>query len=395
MWFYLVLMCLAIGLSIPLLVVGFELLIALLRPSLSLNDETDEDIQGCYKILMPAHNEANIIGNTLSALIHQGVAADSIVVVADNCTDSTAEIAGNLGVIVMERFNKQERGKGFALDYGLDFLKENESLDVLIILDADCEMSIKSIIKSVNSVVLNDQPVQMTNLMRVVRHTSLSQRVAGFAWLVKNKIRPIAVNKLGFPVTLTGTGMAFPWHVISDINIAHGNIVEDMQLGIDCTLKGYPPVFCEQAIVFSDFPEQADAEKTQRTRWEHGHILTIVQQLPILCQQAILRRDWHLFALALDIGVPPLALLVMLCLLGLLICGVLGYLSANYVAFFVLLASFLFFAITFLATWWQVGRDYLTVKELCNIPVYIFSKLSIYTAFLFNRQTDWVRTDRK
>ena len=56
-------------------------------------------------------------------------------------------------------------------------------------------------------------PLQALYLMRNNTIDSLTRHVAGFAWLVKNKLRPIAMQALGLPITLTGTGMAFPWQV--------------------------------------------------------------------------------------------------------------------------------------------------------------------------------------
>ncbi|OQK17043.1 hypothetical protein AU255_03860 [Methyloprofundus sedimenti] len=380
--------------SVPLVVIGFELLLALLHKESI--DELDDNIgiNSAYTILMPAHNEASIIAITLGKLLKQKALAKSIVVVADNCTDKTAEIAQRLGVTVLERFNNKQKGKGFALDYGLNYLKTTQPPEVLIILDADCEIDSHSLKYLFKKCIQQSTPFQSLYLMRQGRNASLKQRVAGFAWLVKNKLRPIAVNKLGLAVTLTGTGMAFPWSVIADINIAHGNIVEDMQLGIDCTLKGFAPVFCEQAIVYSDFPEQSEAETTQRTRWEHGHLMTITQQVPKLMKQALIRRDWRLLGLALDIGVPPLALLVMLSLFGLVFFAGMAHFMGHYAAFFMFSSSFIFFSSMIMLTWWRYGRDYLTLQELCSIPVYIVSKLSIYVSFIFKRQKTWVRTSR-
>jgi glycosyltransferase involved in cell wall biosynthesis len=377
-------------------VIGFELLITLLNcksPSLILNDSV---VLPTMKILMPAHNEAEIIAKTLSALVEQGVKASDIVVVADNCTDITAEIAGNLGAKVLERSNDELRGKGFALDHGLQNIKTDIFPDVVVILDADCEIDANSLKILVNGCYKQQRPLQALYLMRNNKEDSLARRVAGFAWLVKNKVRPIAVNKLTLPVTLTGTGMAFPWKVITDINVAHGNIVEDMQLGIDCTLVGFPPMLCEQAIVYSDFPEQgSEAEDTQRIRWEHGHLITIIQQVPKLITLAIIRKDWRLFGLALDIGVPPLSLLVLLSVMGLLFFAIYSYLVASYTAFLVLFISFSFFTIMLVIAWWNFGREYLTLKELSTFPVYVVSKIFIYIMFLFKRQKSWIRTSRK
>ena len=384
----------AIIFTIPLLVIGFELLITLFHRNVIAIDQVAAELQGTYRILMPAHNEAGVIGKTISSLLQQSVPADSILIVADNCTDATAKIAMELGVTVLDRVDDAKRGKGYALDYGINYLKENVQPDVVIILDADCEVDANSLSLLEADCLKKKCPVQALYLMRHSASVSLKQRVAGFAWLVKNKVRPIAVNKLGLSVTLTGTGMAFPWHVIADVNVAHGNIVEDMQLGIDCTLNGFAPVFCEEAVVYSDFPEQVEAEKTQRTRWEHGHLATIIQQVPKLVKEAIIRRDWRLLGLALDIGVPPLSLLVMISLVLGILLSVFSFMTGMSVALFVFLTGFLFFTGLLIVTWWRYGREYLTIKELCSIPVYIVSKLSVYTTFIFNRQKSWVKTSR-
>ena len=395
MWIDVVLVCVAVVLSIPLLVISIELLLTLLKNKTIALSSSDLIALVSYKIVMPAHNEASIIDNTLSLLIGQGVLAENIIVVADNCNDDTAKIASNLGVIVLERFNDEQRGKGFALDHGLQYLKKHKAPDVVIILDADCEINDDSLNLLVEGCYRQKTPLQALYLMRNNATDSLTRHVAGFAWLVKNKLRPIAMQALGLPITLTGTGMAFPWQVIADIKVAHGNIVEDMQLGIDCTLAGFPPKFCIDAVVYSDFPEHAEAENTQRTRWEHGHLMTIIQQVPMLCKQAVIRKDWRLLGLALDLAVPPLSLLVLLSMVGLFLFTIFSYITGGYDALVLLLTSFIFFSVTLVITWWKFGRDYLTLKELCSIPIYVISKISVYIAFIFKRQKSWVRTSRK
>lgn len=378
-------------------------------------------------ILIPAHNEAAVIANTLRRLIDQfsdsprarllrdhsepsaqksdmdtarlgnaGIVKGTpkIVVVADNCTDNTAEIARRFNVAVLERTDAVCRGKGYALDFGLQYLKSQPEFDVLIVLDADCEVKPFALEALTYRCLALGLPVQALYMMRLPEAPSLKQRIAGFAWLVKNKIRPLALSQLNLPVILTGTGMAFPRHLIDQLNLAHGHIVEDMQLGIDLMLKGYPPRLCQDAEVWSYFPEQPAAQKTQRTRWEHGHLMTIIEQAPRLVKQAILSRNWKLVALALDIAVPPLALLVLIAL------GGIGFLSIIYAVtnallpVALLLASFVFFACAILAVWWREGRSLLSFADLCAVPVYIVSKLTVYFTFIVRRQQSWVRTAR-
>ena len=123
--------------------------------------------------------------------------------------------------------------------------------------------------------------------------------------------------------------------------------------------------------------------------------MTITQQVPLLIKQAIVKKDWRLLGLALDLSVPPLALLVMLSMVGLLLLTAGSYMAGSYGSFLILFTSVLFFAVTLTAMWWKEGQDYLTPKEMCSIPRYIFSKLSIYVAFIFNPQKSWVKTARK
>lgn len=382
--------------SIPLVVLGTECLVTLLFDPKSFPCPGSLENAISYKILIPAHNEADIIVNTLAKLIAQlpDSNPESIIVVADNCTDSTANTARSLGVTVLERHDTNQRGKGFALDFGIQYLRSHTHPDVVVIMDADCETTKTAFISLINTVAKLNLPAQMVYLMRVVENANIKQKVAGFAWLLKNKIRLLAMNKLGLPVTLTGTGMAFPWQALEIVKVGHGNIVEDMQLGIDCAINGFPPALCPNAVVYSDFPEQSSAELSQRTRWEHGHLQTILQQVPVLVKESWRRKNWRLFALALDIGVPPLSLLVMIALSGLITVLPLSWLTANPTAFFTLLLSFFYFAAILSCIWWRYGQDYLSAKELSGIPFYVISKLSIYIAFIFKRQKEWVRTKR-
>lgn len=390
------LLLMAIFISIPLIVVSTECLITLVL-GFKTPSPQDQLMPGVsYKILMPAHNEAAVIGKTLKKLISELPDADpkNILLVADNCADSTAEIARSLKVTVLERNDTSKRGKGFALDYGIQHLSKHNPPAVLVIIDADCETTKSSLATLINLVFTENKPAQMTNIMRTVKNASIKQKIAGFAWLLKNKIRPFSMYSMGMPVALTGTGMALPWTLLNIVQIGHGNIVEDMQLGIDCAINGYLPLFCLDAEIKSDFPEQSSAELSQRTRWEHGHLQTILQQVPALIKESWRQKNVRLLAFALDIGVPPLSLLVLISVSGLAFLAVCLLITDASFAFLILLLSFLYFTAMLTLVWQRFGQDYLSASELAGIPNYVFSKLSIYFSFLVKRQKEWVRTDR-
>jgi hypothetical protein len=99
--------------------------------------------------------------------------------------------------------------------------------------------------------------------------------------------------------------------------------------------------------------------------------------------------------MALDLGVPPLALLAgVLALAWLLAVG--GWLLGG-TALVAIVASALvaLFLVTILAAWSVQGRDLVRLSELLAVPWYILAKLPMYVRFIVRRQRDWVRTDRK
>ena len=168
------------------------------------------------------------------------------------------------------------------MDFGLQFLARNNPPDVLIIIDADCQVSPDCLNILARQAQNTNRPVQALYLMHAPENKSLTQAIAEFAWLVKNQVRPLGLKRLGLPCQLMGTGMAFPWAVIDRADLAHGDMVEDMKLGIDLALQGYAPLFCPDTLVSSEFPSSEQVSDKQRTRWEHGHMATILIESPRL-----------------------------------------------------------------------------------------------------------------
>lgn len=345
-------------------------------------------------VLMPAHDEATVIAQTVASVREHLRPQDRLLVVADNCTDATAEAARAAGAEVVERTDQVLRGKGYALAHGLAHLEQRPP-QVVLVVDADCRLAAGTLQRLAAHAWKMQRPVQGLYLMQAAAGSSLKLRVAAFAWALRNHLRALGYKCLGLPCQLMGSGMAFPWPLVQQVSFATGHIVEDLKLGLTFAAKGKAPYFCPEAVVLSDFPNNEQGAQSQRQRWEHGHLTVLLQDAPRYVLQALLQRKLGLLALALDMSVPPLALLTALCgvyvlvgaavarqtevvwplLLGLVACGAL------------LLAVVL--------GWVLVGRTWVRGHELLLVPLYILRKLPLYVGFVFKRQVAWVKTRRE
>jgi cellulose synthase/poly-beta-1,6-N-acetylglucosamine synthase-like glycosyltransferase len=345
-------------------------------------------------ILVPAHNEAEGIIATINSIRPQLNPGDRLLIVADNCTDKTATVAVENGAEAIERHDLSNRGKGYALDFGIKFLAQNPP-HIVVIVDADCIVQENALQKLATYSAHHNKPVQSLYLMLSPNGASLKSKIAEFAWTVKNLVRARGYAKLGLPCPLMGSGMAFPWAVIAQANLANGNIVEDLKLGIDLCKSGNAPLYYEDALVTSYFPNTAEGQAVQRTRWEHGHLSMILSQAPQLFLQGILQGNKKLLAMGLDLCVPPLALLVVMLMSFWIIAGLASLAGSGSIALLISTSSILQLIVAILLAWRGWGRHIIPVTTLLLVPVYVLSKIPHYFSFIFKRQKKWIRTDRK
>jgi cellulose synthase/poly-beta-1,6-N-acetylglucosamine synthase-like glycosyltransferase len=344
-------------------------------------------------ILIPAHNEEGGVAATIASVLPQLQEGDRVLVVADNCSDNTAGAATRAGAEVCERFNESQRGKGYALDFGVRSLTDNPP-EVMIIVDADCIVTEHAIDRLARTALCSGRPVQALYLMRAPKDSGPMKKIAEFAWIVKNLVRPLGFARLGLPCQLMGSGMAFPWTIISSASLANGHIVEDMKLGMDLAETGTPPLFCPHAMVYSTFPASTAGTNSQRTRWEHGHLSMIINQAPKLLVQGICKSRLGMVVLALDLCVPPLALLTLLVLVLFSCAALFGMVSG--VLMPMGFATLILFALgmAILMSWWRYGREILSASNLAMAFFYMFWKIPLYLRFFVNRQVEWVRSKR-
>ncbi|MDZ7842665.1 MAG: glycosyltransferase family 2 protein [Gammaproteobacteria bacterium] len=344
-------------------------------------------------VLVPAHNESTVIVTTLKTLRSQLLAGDRLLVVADNCSDDTATLARTTGAEVIERSDSQLRGKGYALDFGVRHLA-GDAPEVLIIVDADCQVGEGAIERLVLCCIQSGRPTQALYLMHAPEGSGLKVRIAEFAWCVKNLLRPTGWVRLGWPCQLMGSGMAFIWRDLALIDLASGHLVEDLKMGLDFCRNGKPPLFCPDARVSSYFPRSEEGLSSQRTRWEHGHLGVILSDAPKLLVESLGQRNWKLLGMTLDLLVPPLALLTLAAVAAFVLSWLLFGLSELLAPALIASVGVVLLGLTILLAWARCGREIISFMSLLYAPFYAAKKISLYLGFLLKRQVDWVRSKR-
>ena len=388
------LVALAIFLAIPVAVFVVEVIAAVaLRPrELTI---PDREFSESVAVLVPAHNESVGILPTLADIKPQLRARDHLVVVADNCTDDTAAVAAAAGGEVVTRNDSSRKGKGYALAWGLRHLSSAPP-NVVIVIDADCNVPNGTIEQLRRAVAITARPVQALSGVTRPDKSSNNLQVAEFAWLVKNLVRPCGLRNIGLPCQLMGTAMAFPWDIIRLADLASGSLVEDLKLGLDLALAGHPALFHPFPGVTSRFASTAQGTKSQRLRWEQGSIATARTSALPLVLEGITRRNVGLLALGFDVAVPPLSLLSLLLTAMLVVSGLATMLGASSVALLITIASTLAFMLGVFLSWLGYGRDILPLRSILSIPSYLISKFPMYWRIFFSKSAvEWIRTDRR
>lgn len=345
-------------------------------------------------VIIPAHNESSGVVPTIEDIRPQLGHRDRLIVVADNCTDDTAAIARRVGAEVLVRNNLQQTGKGYALGWAIDHLKDDPP-DFVFFVDADCRVQSDAIARLSEVCNSLQRPVQASNLMHSAANSPINHSLAEFAFLLRNRVRPLGLKNLNLPVQLMGTGMIFPWDLIRSAPLASGHLVEDLKLGLELAEQSKAPYFYPAVGVTSEFPVTAKGTDNQRQRWVQGHIGMILNNVPRLLFQSVARRDLGLLALTLDLLIPPLSLLVILAFVMLVATSIAAVLGLSSASLLIAVFNVIAFSVAVVLAWVKFGRDVLPGRFILSIGPLLLRRVRLYGGMLLGRAaSQWIRTDR-
>ncbi len=225
-----------------------------------------------FTIVVPAHNEEITLPAALNSLAALDYPAElmRVCVVADNCTDGTASVARAAGAVCVERSDPDQRGKGFALAFGLDRVLKDAS-DAVLVLDADCELN-RGALRALDATFAAGADAAQA----AVRSRNADDGPAGFVAAVGAAFDDATAagwDRLGFSVPLRGTGMAFRWSVLTRVPWTAFGAVEDAEYDARLKAAGVRVRYCGGAEVACDAPPSVADLCRQRRRWRGAGLL--------------------------------------------------------------------------------------------------------------------------
>jgi cellulose synthase/poly-beta-1,6-N-acetylglucosamine synthase-like glycosyltransferase len=368
---------------------AIEVLAGLGRPRAEAQESSSSAV-----VVVPAHDEEAVIGEALVLLKEALGEHMRILVVADNCEDSTARRARSAGVEVIERTDLNRRGKGYALAHAAEYLRSDPP-SVLVVMDADCRIDAGSLSALVGCASRSGRPSQAINLLRPDRKASALLQLSTFGFMLKNLVRQRGLQRLASRAHLTGTGMAIPYEIFRASDRVHSSIVEDLALGLELAEAGRAPMLVTGANVWSD-PSTEEGTLTQRRRWEGGFLATALRQAPREIRRGILGGEPGSILSGLDLMIPPLALFAIVNLAALAVSATFTFaLGLDWWPVLSLLGVLAVAFVAILLAWLREGREFISLGVLVRLPLYVIWKIPMYLALARRgAPSEWLRTGR-
>jgi len=345
-----------------------------------------------FAILIPAHNEVTVIGRVLASVGRQQYAADRFetFVVADACSDGTAEVAQAAGAIVHVRHDETRRGKGHAVEWLLERVREHGEHDAYVVLDADSIVDADMLARFDARLAAGSLVIQARyGVLNADASPIAALRAAALASL--HYLRPLGRAALGLSVGLKGNGMCFAARVLEAHGWTSHGLAEDVELHLSLVASGTRVDFAPEIQVRADMPVTLRAARTQNLRWERGRLATVRRLVVPLIARGIARRDVRMVDAGIEQLVPPLSAAVGVSLALACASAVAGATTALVLA--TLAASG--FVVHVLAGLVATRAPLRAYGALALAPGYVAWKLALYGRALITPATQpWVRTPR-
>ncbi|HHJ13867.1 MAG TPA: glycosyltransferase [Gammaproteobacteria bacterium] len=349
-----------------------------------------------FAVVIPAHNEEQLIEGLIRSIQAADYPADhvDIHVIADNCSDDTADIAREAGAICHERDMPDLPGKPYALDWLFQRL-EHSRYDAYTIIDADTVIDAGYLRAMDRSVREGRQAIQGYFGVMNPDENWLT-RLSILPGILRYVMQCPGKERLGLSCPLAGNGMCFHVDIIRRLGWNAYSIAENWEYYAILTFEGVCVFHEPGAIIYSQVANSLKEGRVQRMRWMRGRIDTLKRYAPRLLRETLRKRDFRYADVVMELLRPSHSMLF------LAVCGWLLLVSVG-VAWFGLSVGWLYWAlglflaqVAFFMSGLFIQRAPLkTWLALAWVPVYLVWKLLVSARSLLSlSDRRWVKTRR-
>lgn len=347
-----------------------------------------------FIVIVPAHNEEKVIGRTLESLKKLSYPAGlfRIIVLADNCEDSTVEIARASGVEWMERKDRANPGKGQALEWAFSALLKKNRPDAFLIIDADTV---------VDATLLQVMDTRLKKGARVVQayydvlepasSPMASLTFMGFA--ISRNLKYRGRSRLGLGANLLGNGMCISREIIEKFGWRAFSISEDLEYQIQLLLNGIPVEFAHEVRVYGEMPSNIRTYHSQRSRWDIGKYKLRNRYVPMLISKGLKDRRPMYWDCVLELIIPPFLLYVAASLFFYLVYLAVFYrgVGLHFYLWTSLVAGMILYTMAGLIAAKAGLRVYV---NLAYAPFLLLRRMTMVVESLYVEGKSWVKTER-
>ena len=230
-----------------------------------------------YALLIAARNEEGVIDQLIESIKAQDYPAEliDIYVIADNCTDATAAVARDHGAIVIERFNTELVGKGYAISALFDHIKDSvgfDAYDGYLVVDADNILETNYITEMNKCLAAGEKLVTGYRNSKNFGDSWISEGYS--VWFLRESRQLNGVRSiLGTTCEIKGTGFLVHKDIIKrQGGWIHHLLIEDVQFTIENVLEGETVAYCHDAVLYDEQPTDFKTSWWQRLRWCRGYL---------------------------------------------------------------------------------------------------------------------------
>lgn len=250
-----------------------------------------------FAVIVPAHNEAPVIGKLIENLLELDYPRElyDIFIIADNCSDHTAQVAREHGITVWERFSRSRRGKGSALGdalkrFGLTGAGASAPYDAAVFFDAD-NLVAPNFLRVMNNRLLEGEKLIQCFIDSKNPNDNWVTAAYSLTFWYNNRFLLLARYNLGLSAALAGTGVCISSKVLREIGWSTSTLTEDLEYSMQALLKGYRTAFALETRVYDEKPLRFMLSCRQRLRWARGQINVAYRYAPGLLGKGLLRGN--------------------------------------------------------------------------------------------------------